>query len=432
MSVKSGSRSKPRHEPLPPDVKPINAERAAEYLALLTANLALLGRKMPGLVLTSTLALARTALVRSASNCGKAEALDRVTAQLRQSGQWRPGQWLKVGEGLQAGFILINDQGDSAEFRPALPADVQVGEVLVCPDLEASIDPRDYLSTLAHFACKELDKRSAKSRAAFSAAKSAFNACDGSRLANRWQEFRRRMSNEIRRAGSFESVKKDALESVTRAHQRFEIDGEFFAGFLVLMAASENSREVAQLVLLSDWTGDEFKVLPELARPPSALRDAVVASRIAISRGEANSLMQVADLFADQGASMVNQALDSETDHAGLLFGAAPWMLAANLLTEAVVHWPVGFGVSESVKGDARRRAYASEERAVRIEDSLAAAWHVELHGGGFEMWRARVASVARAEGLLAAERLVSELIELRYLYPRNAHDRLLQGIDGS
>src|SRR5258708_36246539 len=162
------------------------------------------------------------------------------------------------------------------------------------------------MSAVADFACKELDKRSAKCRAAWSAAKSAFNGCDGSRLGNRWQEFRRRMSNEIRRAGSFESVKKDALESVTRAHQRFEIDGEFFAGFLVLMAASENSREVAQLVLLSDWTGFAFKVPPALARPPSALRDAVVASRIAISRGEANSLMQVADLFADQGASMVD------------------------------------------------------------------------------------------------------------------------------
>src|SRR5258708_15893344 len=96
MSGKEGSRSKPRHEPLPPDVKPINAERAAEYLALLTANLALLGRKMPGLVLTSTLALARTALVRSALNCGKAEPLDRVPAQLPQPGHWRPRPWLKL------------------------------------------------------------------------------------------------------------------------------------------------------------------------------------------------------------------------------------------------------------------------------------------------------------------------------------------------
>src|SRR5258708_39123124 len=116
--------------------------------------------------------------------------------------------------------------------------------------------------------------------------------------------------------------------------------------------------------------------------------------------------MQVADLFADRGASMVNQALDSETDHARLLFGAAPWMLAANLLTEAVVHWPVGFGVGESVKGDARRRAYASEERAVRIEDSLAAAGHAELHGGGVKMWRGRGGSVARGGRLLRAERL--------------------------
>src|SRR5260370_36869322 len=99
MSVKSGSRSKPRHEPLPPDVKPINAERAAEYLALLTANLALLGRKRPPLVLTSSLALARTALVRSASNCGQDEGLDRVPTHRRQTGQWRPGQGVKVGGG---------------------------------------------------------------------------------------------------------------------------------------------------------------------------------------------------------------------------------------------------------------------------------------------------------------------------------------------
>jgi hypothetical protein len=158
------------------------------------------------------------------------------------------------------------------------------------------------------------------------------------------------------------------------------------------------------------------------ATNPVALTHGMIAKAVREDMGEL--MLELADVYASEGAELVEKGLAADTLDAWgrVLYDATLAFYLSNRIGQGLAEGggPVGASTLEQVKKSQNQ----AEEQQVLLGNALLFALK-NRDDSGFNHQRATIAAERAKGGQLAANKLISDLIEHQYLYPRYYKKRL-------
>jgi hypothetical protein len=321
-------------------------------------------------------------------------------------------------------YTYVSPDGSWGKTLFMLPADVAPDDVLTteAPRLE-HLTLRDRIAIAGHLLTtfEPPETRASDRDNAIAIAHNALVASDPEHDAFRWSQLRAGVRSRVDAAAREERDARTAFQVLSDGLADFEdrrtvmaVDGALLACLRILChVCAIVDRDHGNAVRASDRL--LFQLLPlEKARAKFEEETETIV-RSAIDRGWHDAINEVAVTARDAADSLLERALDAQDSGTFYqrLFDATPSLYAANALFEAL-------------PGElARRMANATEEKLVRVRESLLKGY-LNLDGSIFERHWAKAHELMVERGRAAADEYVTQLVEWSFQWPRGLKTELL------